>query len=660
MAQDNLEQELLEGRVDGRAKSPELSPLQRGIFEGATEAQMERIGEVGNRSSTLSILKNRLMERLGAVTDAVEKFNIGGQLKKIDRERNRIARFELLANPRLNKNEEQRKMAEALIAKYKTVENVPAKELLALELASRGTLSKMYAFKETKNEKGETVETPLDINDIQEGDNIRIDFGRNANADAKLGAGHLLPARIEVVKIIDRDLNVRIGRRMTVGGRVGYYDQNGKYLPIYSGFQIRVPTAAELGTPEYAKLGATSAINTDAKVLEKREKEEAEAMEKFRKVLEASEASDRATDTVAKLRREVEDQGGAANYRERLEKTISLAKKHLENKNPEYDEESLKSAIGRLSKTLEILGNKDFGLDLDRYKAAIAKHESGGMSYFARNDDAGRRNGVDPDKWAFGKYQFTVETLRGYGIELGRPPDEEKIQKFLHDPLLQEEIMDRYILGTIERYVLPNEKVMREIQDGTNSIAYYLALTHIGGPGKLKNAGGKDWLGTDVHGYAMGVSNAYERNLGTAIAQTPRRNRTEAFAEKMNREELIAYAEEHLGKTYRFGADGNTEIDCSQLVVESMKKAGVVRSDYDNTAAGLFDLTASKSPNEIRRGDLVFLRRGGRITHVEIALGPVENGRIPIIDASSNAGKVTKRYQALGPTVTAGSPLFVA
>ncbi|MFZ3232633.1 MAG: NlpC/P60 family protein [Patescibacteria group bacterium] len=656
MAQENLERELLGERV----RNSELSPLQRGIFEGASDAQMERIGEVGNRSSTLSMLKGKLLERWSSVTDAVEKFNIGDQLKKIDRERNRIARFELLANPRLNKNEGQRKMAEALIAKYKTVENVPAKELLALELASRGTLSKMYAFKETRNEQGETVETPLDVNDIQEGDNIRIDFGRNANADAKLGAGHLLPARIEVVKVIDRDLNVRIGRRATVGGRVGYYDQNGKYLPIYSGFQIRVPTAVELGTPEYAKLGATSAINTDAKALEKREKEEAEAMEKFRKVLEASEASDRATDTVAKLRREVEDQGGASNYRERLEKTLSLAKKHLENKNPEYDEESLKSAIGRLSKTLEILGGKDFGLDLDRYKAAIAKHESGGMSYFARNDDAGRKNGVDPDKWAFGKYQFTVETLRGYGVELGHPPEEGKIQKFLNDALLQEEIMDRYILGTIEKYVLPNEKVMKDIGDGTNSIAYFLALTHIGGPGKLKNAGGKDWLGTDVHGYAMGVSNAYERNLGTAIAQTPRRNRTEAFAERMGREDLISYAETHLGKTYRFGADGNTEIDCSQLVVESMKKAGVVRSDYDNTAAGLFDLTASKSTNEIRRGDLVFLRRGGRITHVEIALGPVENGRIPIIDASSNAGKVTKRYQAVGPTVTAGSPLFVA
>jgi hypothetical protein len=50
----------------------------------------------------------------------------------------------------------------------------------------------------------------------------------------------------------------------------------------------------------------------------------------------------------------------------------------------------------------------------------------------------------------------------------------------LNDPLLQEEIMDRYVLGTIERYVLPNEKVMKDVEDGTNSITYFLALTHIG------------------------------------------------------------------------------------------------------------------------------------------------------------------------------------
>lgn len=130
MNTENLETEIL----DRQRTSAELSPLQRGIFEGASESQMERLNEVGNRSSTLSILKEALLKRLVSMTDTVEKFGISDQLKKIDRERNRIARFELLANTRLNKNEEQRKMAETLILKYKTVENVPAKELLRLEL----------------------------------------------------------------------------------------------------------------------------------------------------------------------------------------------------------------------------------------------------------------------------------------------------------------------------------------------------------------------------------------------------------------------------------------------------------------------------------------------------------------------------------------------
>lgn len=656
MSYENYEQELL---GTGPQKGPELSPLQEGIFKGASPEQMRRLETNGNRSSTLSMLKGKLLEKLGSATDAIEKFRLGDQLRKIDRERNRIARFELLGNARLNRNEAQQKAAEALVKKYGTVENVPAKELLQLEILERGALSKMYAFKETKNSEGKDVEIPLDINDVQEGDTVRIDFGRNASADAKLGAGHLLPAKVEAVKVIDRDMNVRIGRRMIVGGRVGYYDQNGKYLPIYSGYRIRIPTAGELSAPEYAKLGVASAINGDAKLLEKREQEEKAAMEGFRKVLEASETSDLAVDTVAKLRREIEDEGGNPTYRERLEKTLALAKKHLENKNPEYDQEALKSAIARLSKTLEIIGGKDFGIDLDRYKAAIAKHESGGMGYFARNDDAGRKNGVDPEKWAFGKYQFTVETLRGFGTDLGRPPEEARIQKFLNDPLLQEEIMDRYMLSTIEKYVLPNAQVMKSVESGEKSMAYYLALTHIGGPGKLKNSSGKDWLGTDVGAYATGVANAYERNLGILLAATPR-NRTEAFAERMDRESLVAFAEEHLGKAYRFGADGNAEIDCSQLVVESMKRAGIVNSRYDTTAHGLFDLSIGKPASEVRRGDLVFLRRGDRISHVEIALGPVENGMIPIIDASSNAGKVTKRYQKIGPTVSVGSPIFIA
>lgn len=505
------------------------------------------------------------------------------------------------------------------------------------------------------------METPLNVEDIAEGDTVRVDFGRNRSADAKIGAGHLLPANVEVVKVIDTNWNVRIGRRMIVGGQVGYYDQNGKYLPIYSGYRIRIPTKSELSNPEYAALGAASALNTDEKALAERRKEERAAMEGFAKTLEAGEASDRTNDVLEKLRREAEDAGTYANYRERLAKTVEIGRKRLAEGNPEYDREILKSVVERLSKTLEILGTKDAGFDLDRYKIAIAKHEDKGMGYFARNDDWGKKHGIPPEKWAFGKYQFTVETLWRYGVDFGVPPLEDRVRKFLNDPALQEEIMDRFTMSNFEKAISGDPKVMEEIAAGKESVVTFLAMAHNGGPGAVKNRGkAKDYMsGHTAHSYAVSVSSAYERNLGTLIAETPRRTRTEAFAETMDREDLVRFAEEHLGKPYVYGANGDRAIDCSQLVVESMKRTGIVNSHYDNTAAGFFDQSVPKPASDVRRGDLVFLSKGGRITHVEIALGPVENGKIPVIDASSNAGKVSKRYQTVGASVRVGEPIFV-
>lgn len=57
------------------------------------------------------------------------------------------------------------------------------------------------------------------------------------------------------------------------------------------------------------------------------------------------------------------------------------------------------------------------GLDLNTYKTSIAGSESNG-SYTARNDKAGKLNNVKPGKWAWGKYQFTTDTLTRYGVEL--------------------------------------------------------------------------------------------------------------------------------------------------------------------------------------------------------------------------------------------------
>lgn len=132
--------------------------------------------------------------------------------------------------------------------------------------------------------------------------------------------------------------------------------------------------------------------------------------------------------------------------------------------------------------------------------------------------------------------------------------------------------------------------------------------------------------------------------------------------EKVSADDIVSYAEEHLGKPYRLGANGVKSIDCSQLVVETLKKAGIVGSNYDITAAGLHDLSAAKKLQDVKKGDLVFLhKRSGHVGHVAIALGaPDEKGYIDIIDASSSQGGVTKRrFHTSLAGLSAGSLPFV-
>jgi hypothetical protein len=276
-------------------------------------------------------------------------------------------------------------------------------------------------------------------------------------------------------------MNVRVGVRQVIDGRAGYYDANGKYLPIYTGFSIRVPTSMELSRPEYAGFKVSKVIETDTKTLDLLNKEDAEAMARFKKILEQSVQEDKVSTLYGMVSAEA---GSSGSYAERLARMIEIAEKY--EKSAEGDDKNLlTSLISRLKKTKEVLGDRNIGLDFDRYKSAIAKHESGSLGYLARNDEEGKKRGVRPGAWAFGKYQFTVETLRGYGVDLGIPPEEGKIQAFLQNGTLQEEIMDKYMVQCLEKYILPNPKIAEDMaRDGT-SLSYYLALTHIGGPGAL-------------------------------------------------------------------------------------------------------------------------------------------------------------------------------
>ncbi len=162
--------------------------------------------------------------------------------------------------------------------------------------------------------------------------------------------------------------------------------------------------------------------------------------------------------------------------------------------------------------------------------------------------------------------------------------------------------MDRYIIGNLEKNILPNPRIAEDMaRDGT-SLSYYLALTHIGGVGALSgNKLKKDWLGTSTHSYAMGVANAYEHGLssekiGGAVA------RIDALpGARITPDILIASAEKHLGKPYKIGGNGDQTIDCSQLVVEALKDNRVVHSRFDTNAATLAINTTPKNPVDVGR-----------------------------------------------------------
>ena len=215
-----------------------------------------------------------LQEAVKKSTPGVELSRALGQLRTLSHERSRLLRPAVLKSTLLTKNEELRKAATSLFGEkfdqdeQKFLDTVAPKDLIKLEQIQRGILAKFYAFKEVEDHTGAVLEEPIDIKNLKEGDSIRIDFGKNAKANAKIGAGDLLGANVNVVKIIDTNGNIRIGRRDIIGGHIGYYDANGRYLPIFNGYRIRIPTKSEISGGEYAKFGVKSVFETDPSKLE--------------------------------------------------------------------------------------------------------------------------------------------------------------------------------------------------------------------------------------------------------------------------------------------------------------------------------------------------------------------------------------------------------
>ncbi len=458
------------------------------------------------RNNTITSLALEISEKEKKLSllSGEEKKMLQIEISSLKRDRSKLVQLDYFQNKSPHLPNETRD----LLKNLKNVDTISAHDLLGLKKGDRGMLAKFFAYKKGFDNAKNPEENPLDINTLKEWDEIVIDFGGNLSANDKIWAADILPVEVQCVKITDKEWNVRYGARSIVGGRAGYYDANGKYLPIFNGYTVSIPTKSDLLHPEFKQMKVGKVFEKDVKKVEALKKADNEALEYFRNVLQKSEREDKMTLLLRNLEKEI---GSFSSYKDKLLKLIQKAEQHLHSEDITYDKAELTVTIERLKKTLEIIGDKDLPIDFERYKRAIAAHESGGMWYFARNDKEGKKRWVRPGAWAFWKYQFTVETLKTYGVNLSNPPSEEAIQNFLNKPALQEEVMDRYMLDQLTNHILSNNAIMTQVSSGEKSVAYFLALTHIGWAGALKKSGGTDWLGTSTGGYAQWVANAYER-----------------------------------------------------------------------------------------------------------------------------------------------------
>lgn len=92
-------------------------------------------------------------------------------------------------------------------------------------------------------------------------------------------------------------------------------------------------------------------------------------------------------------------------------------------------------------------------------------------------------------------------------------------------------------------------------------------------------------------------------------------------------------ATRQVGVPYRYGGSSPAGFDCSGLVHYSFARAGV---SVPRTTSQLWSATRTVAAGELREGDLLFFRFGGKMSHVGMYLG---NSRF--VHAPSSGKRVT-------------------
>lgn len=141
------------------------------VLKDATVKQLDFAKEIIGTNTEIELAKTKEAQLTGN-----EKRNQREIILNLNRTKNRAQRAEMItAENGMIKNELLKKRAREVM-KTGGFETLGANDLLSLEQLERGVLSKVFAYKRTQGPDGLPIEIPVNSKDIQEDDEIVIDF----------------------------------------------------------------------------------------------------------------------------------------------------------------------------------------------------------------------------------------------------------------------------------------------------------------------------------------------------------------------------------------------------------------------------------------------------------------------------------------------------
>lgn len=136
---------------------------------------------------------------------------------------------------------EKQQKREEDIAKLKKLDNNNPDSVIQLR---RGDTEQNENEQDTLEKHTRLASAFLEKTDEKDKVSYTVNFGENRLADRHVGAGDILPANVEAIKVTDDNGNVvseRAVRNINNRNRIGYYDAaTGAYIAIHTGHRITV------------------------------------------------------------------------------------------------------------------------------------------------------------------------------------------------------------------------------------------------------------------------------------------------------------------------------------------------------------------------------------------------------------------------------------